>query len=180
MCANFQNYSIWTGGRGGMLLFLSQWRGKWTSKETVKLIDYWQLGRSRLLGYDTNTPLRDTVVTIYNCRDSIVPKCHTAATQWTCGWMKWGQWSRASTQREGGRKKENERSEGPTRKNRSEWHTVGRNCRKKRGGKVLLRWRTCEKREEDKNLKTVMKREWGDLLVDAPLFKPSSPFPSLW
>lgn len=135
-------------GAAGMLLFLSQWRAKWTSKETVTAIDYWQLRRSRRLGCDTNTPLWDAAVKIYNCHDSIVPKYHTVNL-----WLnEVGAMKRSIDTKRGTEMKKNERSVGPIRKNRSEWRTVGRIGWKKGGGEVLLRWRPCERMEEDKNV----------------------------
>lgn len=161
-------------GAARMLLFLSQWRGKWTSKETVTAIDYWQLRRSRRLGCDTNTPLWDAAVKIYNCHDSIVPKYHTAATQWTCGWMKWGQWSGAWTQREGQRRKGMKGQWGQSGKislngSQSE-EMVGRKEEERfcwdEG--LVKGWRRI------KTLKSYDEKEWGDLPVGAPFFNPFS------
>lgn len=70
-----------------------------------------------------------------------------------------GAMKRSIDTKRGTEKKKNERSVRPIRKNRFEWNTVGRNDWKKGGGEVLLKWRTCERMEGDKN---VEKQWWKE------------------
>lgn len=92
---------------------------------------------------------KNAAVAIYNCHNSIVPKCQAVATLWTRSWTKWGQWSGAKTWGESQRDRAKGQRDQRGRNYLNGIHSEKKNEKSGERGEVLWRQSAFSKEENE-------------------------------